>query len=759
MRNILWKIIVMIIAVFSVRSFALAQGLTGFFDMNKNTTKQYEDGERTASSEFLNRTLYLNVHQPITPVLSYQFNLRTNFLDSETTDSLDVTSTRYSRSLEPGLDLTLGNPVYSLSTGMRRRELWTAAHMNNDNRRTNEYYYSRLSLSPEVFPTLSIQLDKQKNYDYLSPRSVEDNNSVYSLNSAYDLPSGNVKFRYTINYSYNVNNTPLSLANKTIGDNFYGTYNIGYSGRFRQDKADYSVNYQGNYSRNKIEQFVTQTGTVLNERIPLAGLHELDVPPIDPTTGQLGTENNLINNDFNTPITSINIGPIIPASDHTNHNIGIWVSPENSVDRLYIYVDRDVSGDTNLTSVSKWKVYRSNSNTEWTEVPVNQITIFVDTTNNIYRYEITFATEQNASYFKVVNPSNVNSSKVGLTDPVYVTEIEALGTDQADDEKLVDVSNSFTQQLSLNTSFRPTSKLTLALNYSIDRSDQNMVSIVNSVGGVFENIFSDSFTDEKTNFLSNITRSYTVSSIWLTHRFLTTTLRVQRNESFDNIEVSDVKSNSYNLSFLTEPLPTLNAILSLIRSDSYSFSEKVSTNDSLLLSVGTRLYRDLNMITDIIYTQSNSFVSETTSSTQQINGTLDALFTQKVSGTLTYHFSRNVSDGTPSDSKDGSAFITYRPGKLLNITGNFRITDADGETSTAEGFLLDWLPLPAIRLNVNYQHSDTEPGPIRADTINSYVIWYLTKFADVRLTNSYSKQADDTEKESYSMSASLNCRF
>jgi hypothetical protein len=165
------------------------------------------------------------------------------------------------------------------------------------------------------------------------------------------------------------------------------------------------------------------------------------------------------------------------------------------------------------------------------------------------------------------------------------------------------------------------------------------------------------------------------------------------------------------------------------------------------------------MITDIIYTQSNSLVSETASSTKQINGTLDALITRKVSGTLTYHFSRTVSDGTPSDSKEGSAFISYRPGKLVNITGNFRITDSDGETSTSEGLLLDWLPLPAIRLNVNYQHSDTEPGPIRADAINSYVIWYLTKFADVRLTNSYSKQVDDTEKESYSMSVSLNCRF
>jgi hypothetical protein len=762
MRIILCNISVLIMSVFLLNSFSHSQGLSGYFDINKNITKEYEDGERTSSSEALNRNLYLKLQEPITPVLSYQFNLRTNFLDSETTDSLDVTSTRYTRSLEPALDLILGNPGYNFSAGARRREQWTAAHMNNDNRKTNEYYYSRFSLSPEALPSLTLQIDKQKNYDYLSPRAVDDSNTVYSINSAYDLPPGDVKFRYTVNYSYTINQTPLKLNNKTVIDNFNTTYNIGYSSRFWQNKADYSIGYQGNYSRSKSEQFVTQTGIVLNERVPFAGLYIFDDIPVDPTTGALNTENNLINNDVTTPITSINIGPISPATTHINHNIGIWVSQENSVDRLYIYVDRDVSGDINLGNVSNWKVYKSNSNTAvttWTEVAINQVTISINTLDGIFRYELKFLTEQNAAYFKAVNLATVNSSNVGPTDPVYVTEIEALGNDLADEEKLVDASNTFSQQLSLNTSFRPTSKLTFALYYSIDRSDQNMVSVVNSVGGVFENIFSDSFGDDKWDFTSNVTRGYSASSTWLTHRFLTTSFRVQRNESFDNIEETDFNSNSYSLSFFTEPLPTLNANLSLIRSDNFSFGDKASANDSILLSVGSRLYRDLNMITDAVYTRAYSFASETTSTTQQINGTLDALLTRKLSGTFTYHISRTLSDGTPSDLKDGSVFITYRPGKLINFSGNFKITDSDGETSIAEGMLMDWLPLPAIRLNANYQHSDSEPGPVKTDTINGYVIWYVTKFADVRFINSYSKQVDNKETENYSMSASLNCRF
>jgi hypothetical protein len=758
MRNIIWKISVLTIAVFFLRSFALAQGLNGFFDVNKNSTKQYEDGDNTSSSETLNRNLYLNVQEPITPVLSYQFNLRTNFLDSETTDSLDETSTRYSRSLEPALDLILGNPVYSLSMGIRRREQWTAAHMNNDSRRTNEYYYSRLSLLPEALPSLTLQLDKQRNYDYLSTRAVDDSNSVYSINSAYDLPSRDVKFRYTLNYSYTENKTPLNLTNKTVSDNFNGTYSIGYSSRFWQNKADYAVGYQGNYSRNKSTQFVTQTGTILNERTPLAGIYKQGKisPPSEPNfDGFLPSKGELIDGFINKD-TGIGLSAI--GSDEFQ-NIGIQVSSANTVDRLYIYVDKDVNLDANLRDSSNWLIYKSNFNQAGTWIPVDikSVTVsrvdIVDIVDNIFRYEIQFTSAQNASFYKAIN---LETSSIA---DVNVTEIEAYGTDLAEEDKLVDATNSFTQQLGFLTNFRPTGKLTLAFNYSIDRSDQNMVSIMNSVSGIFENIFSDSFTDEKTNFISNITRGYSASAVWLTHRFLTTTFRVQRNESFDNIEETDVDSNSYNLSFLTEPLPTLNANLSLIRSDSFSFSEKATTNDSMLLSIGSRLYRDLNMITDIVYTQSHSFVSEKDSSTRQINGTLDALLTRKLSGTITYHFSRALSDGTPSDSREGSVFLTYRPGKLINITGNFKITDSDGEISTAEGMLLDWLPLPAIRLNANYQHSDSEPGPVKIDTINGYVIWYVTKFADVRFINSYSQQVDDNKTENYSTSASLNCRF
>ena len=759
MRKTVWNISVLITALFLLKSYAVAQGVDGYFDINKNFTKQYEDGERTLSSETLNQNLYLNVQEPITPVLSYQFNIRANYQDSKTTDELlDDTSKRYIRMIEPAIDLMLGNPNYSFNAGARRRERWNAAHTNNDNRTTYEYYYSRFSLLPDALPSLTLQIDRQRNYDYLSDSVVDDSDTVYAINSAYDLPPGDAKFSYTLNYSHTVSKTPLELDYKTLLDEFDATYSIGYTGRFWQNKADYFVVYQGNYSRNKTEQFLSQTGAILNERIPFAGLYVLDDPDIAPSPS-LGTENQLVNNNVISGIGSINIGTGI------NHNIGIWVSPENFVDRLYIYVNQDVSLDINLGSVGNWKVYRSDSNTAdpttdgpWTEIALTEITIVPeDDLNNIYRYEIKFTTAQKASYFKAVNLATVGAP--GLTD-VFVTEIEAYGIDIVDEDENIDVINFFSQQIGINTNFRPSSKLLLALNYSIDRTEQNMVSVPDSVGGIFENIFSDTINDDdKSNYLSTITRAYSASSTWLAHRFLTTSLRFQRNESFDNLEETDFDTNSYTLDFVTEPLPTLNANLSLTRSDNFSFGDKSSTNDSILLSVGSRLYRDLNMITDIIYTRSHSYENEITSTTQQINGTLDAILTRRVSGTFTYHINWTDSDDTSSDYKDASVYITYRPGRLINLTGNFTIRDAEGDTSTSEGMLLDWLPLPAIRLNVNYQHSNIEPESIRTDTLNGYVIWYLTKFADVRFTNNYTKQVEDTKMENYSMNAILNCRF
>jgi hypothetical protein len=117
-------------------------------------------------------------------------------------------------------------------------------------------------------------------------------------------------------------------------------------------------------------------------------------------------------------------------------------------------------------------------------------------------------------------------------------------------------------------------------------------------------------------------------------------------------------------------------------------------------------------------------------------------------------------DDTSSRSREGSAIITYRPGKFVNISTDLSVSDSDSDISAIEGILIDWLPLRAIRLNTNYQHSRSKPGPDKSDSIGSYAMWFITKFASVRLTYSYTRQSsDDSVTKSHNSSANLNCRF
>jgi hypothetical protein len=362
-----------------------------------------------------------------------------------------------------------------------------------------------------------------------------------------------------------------------------------------------------------------------------------------------------------------------------------------------------------------------------------------------------------ASFFKAVN-SNTIPPVAG--NEVEVSEIKVFDIETITETGTVtDVNNFFNQGINLVANVRPVPKLSFSLNYFINRSDQNPISIWNSIGGVFSNLVSKSINDDD-RLISNVLRVYGASSEWLTHRLLTTTLRFQRNEAFDNRNETDFSSNTYSLSFNSVPLPTLDANLSLIRSDNYTFAAKETTNNSVLLSIVSKLYRDVNMVTDMGYTQSKSHITAIKSDTTSIRGSIDAYLTPKLYGSLIYGFSRvSSSDNTSADTTEGQTIITYRPGRFINITGTLRAMDIDGDTTTSEGILIDWLPLPALRLNLNYLHSNSDTEPTMSNLLSTYLIWYITKFLDLQVTYSYTQEEREQVEKIYSIGANLNCRF
>ncbi len=752
MKKLLYNITISIMLSVVFCADASAEGFSGWGDIKYGTLKQTEYNQETTTDTF-SQNYYLKLDKEITSMIFYNIYLRTTIYDSRVTDPGGDTTKTYRRSVEPAIDFFIKNPMYEINAGYRRQERWSTAGLGNKGRKTKDYYYSRLNINPVDLPYLTLQLDRQKDHDYLSPRETASTESSYSANSGYNFSGRSLKLGYTLGYIHSINETPADTTTKTVRDNLTGTYNAAYSRSFWNGKANISTVYQGSYARNKSRQFLSGTGSLLFERTPFGGLYAQGTA-VQPDVNVLNSEGNLINKDYNTGISSINIGT------QQYNNIGVWISSGNTVDRLYIYVDRDVSQDTSLTNAANWRVYTSNSNilgTIWTQISVQGVAVTVyDAFNNIYRYELIFSAPQTASYFKAVNMVNVNAA--GLTD-VLVTEIEAYGMDTVTQEGIKDVSTFFTQGLSVNADLRPLPELRISLNYHINRADQHPGSILNSMGGVFTNILSRTVGRNGENLISNLTRTYGITTTWMTHRLLTTTLSLQRNEAFDNKDVTEISSNTYSLSFNSSPLPTLDTNLSFIGSDSYSLGSKQSRNSSVLLSLGSRLYRDVNMITDIGYTESKSYSTGTVSDTGFVSGSLYAVLTRKLSGNLIYSFSRISSEDKSYDSTEGATIITYRPGRLINFSGSFRISNIGSDTNTSGGLLLDWLPLKTIRLNLNYQHSRSEPGPSVTDSLSSYGIWYITRFMDLRLTYNLTKNREVHETKTYNFGANLNCRF
>ncbi|MEC4685280.1 MAG: hypothetical protein VST71_06080 [Nitrospirota bacterium] len=755
MRKILWKIIGIALLTACLGSPVFAEGLKGWADLNNRTTKQFEDDKEISVNKTFYRNFYLRLDKSITPMLSYQLYFRTGLLDSDFTDPEGVTTTTYKRAVEPAIDLFLRNSIYDLSTGYRRQEQWSTAHLRDDSRETSEYYYSRLNIKPLELPSLSLQFDRKRDYTHFLINETDKTNSVYSGysgSSIYQYSFKDLDLSYNLTYRHIVDETPTSILAKSIGDNFNGLYRIGYSRSFQEGSTRVTAVYQGNYVRNRRQQFVNQTGNVLFERTPFSGLYAIDTTiPIQQEVDILNDKPSLIDKDYQTS-TGINIG----SNGQVYNNIGIeLLSSLEEVDRLYIYVDKDVSSDISLINPNNWKVYRNSVNQgTWTEIDIQSVVVSTDIANNIYRYEIRFSSAQSARYFKVINMFTSSLSDV------MVTEIEAYGMDSIPDTgEITKVTRVFTQGLNLSVNLMPVKRLSLLFNYYIDRTDQNTVSLPDSISGIFVNIFSKSTAGDEEGLVSNITRTYSVTSTWLTHRLLTTIFRFQRNEAFDNKDEADISSNIYSLSFNSVPLPTLDTTLALIRSDRFSFGEKQSLNNSLLLSVGSRLYRDVNMITDMGYTESKSYTAGSHLTSRFIRGSLDAFLTRKLTGNLIYGFNRQSSDDTSSNSKEGGAIITYRPGRFINLSGSFRVSDIDGNTTTAEGILIDWLPVPVLKVNLNYQHARSEPEISTDDSLSGYGLWYITKFIDIRFTYNYTRSVREKKMETYIVGANLNCRF
>ncbi len=746
MRGLFCLTVMMCLLTASV-SFA---EFSGTLNNTYQNQRSYEEGERVFTKESFLTNLSLNLNRRLTSFVFYQIYLRAHYKTTDRTDASGRTTTQITKNLEPSFQISLSTPFYQFRLQYRLNLRDTEAFTGRQTKTSDELFSVFFNLTPQDLPSLYLQFYRERIRNRLYETGDRDNYR-YIASSYYKYQRGSFSGEYYITYQNNTDKTPDALIYRTETRQFSASYKVSYNTNFWREFLRLYGEYKGNLGRTRSNQFSSETGEFLFEREPFEGLYAVGTLT-EPEVEFLPSEPALIDNDLETGISRINL------STTRYHNIGLSLLTEEPVEKIYIYVNRDVTGDPNLQDPANWKVFISDLNftgAEWTEVPVATVTVTVyDPVLDIYRYEIELSSTQTAKYFKVVNYETV----FGVSD-VLVTEIEAYGTELITSREVVSVSKFYQQEIHIGAGMRIRENLNLDLSLYTKRMDTNMPSLKDSAGKVFKNIFSDPSVDLETEQRVEVTRSYSATLRWDPYSNLSSQARLQRFELVDNKGEKDHSANSFSLQLQYIPLQRLTTTLTLTRSESYEFDEKRSRNTTLTLTTDAKILRQLTMITDIGYHLTDDLIAGTETRGRFITGSLDVHFTNQIRSYITFGLERTSSEEESTTTKRASLTLNYRPGRTFTLSGNFSISDTEGDTTTSEGISLNWRPTRKLWFNLGASNSHREPDSIDTQSLHSSFTWYMRRFLDLRLTYSFNRQETDVQRQIHTLRLQLNCRI
>jgi hypothetical protein len=252
---------------------AIQASMSGYSSLIYRINRITKDRTLESETDSLYQNYYFNLNRPITSNISYQLYIRANLQDSQLTDSEGDISLTYRRIIEPSFDLSWINKGYSLGLGYRRQEEWNTASLSNEERETTEFSYMRFNLTPYAFPSVLIEINREREFDYRKVSQIDRREKTYSISSSYRLPSSAIRFLYYLNFTHIDQRTPLLQLEKVIGDTLTGNLELGYLKKFFNNRLYFRVSYRGNYSRNKQRQYFIQTGNFVLKRTAGGGFY------------------------------------------------------------------------------------------------------------------------------------------------------------------------------------------------------------------------------------------------------------------------------------------------------------------------------------------------------------------------------------------------------------------------------------------------------------------------------------------------------
>jgi len=378
---------------------------TVFSSVSMTTTSASGEVTKTETTSIA-PSLYLNLDTLVYPQLRlnaggvWEINLLSTASDGF---NLDSTITRS----RPFFLLRSTNPVLSPGIGYNRREDRARTAGFSDIKLVNDEAAAYLGWNPAGGPTSEFQFVRTHTFD--GERALQDITRDYgSLVSNYTLE----------NFSANYNGGYLVTNDQIAGLETRQTSHAGrvsYAGSFIQKRLLWNASYNINY----LDLTTVATGQGGDVDLPLSPISGLASLSDTPATSSL-TQNALLIDGNLTAGAGIDLGAPTPLEDPQSRNIGLDFLNPVDVNRLLVWVDRDLP--IAIANSFSWEIYSSPDNVVWRREASVSSAPFGPFE---FRFEVEFP-RVNARYVKVVvRPLSVAVPEASRFPDILVTEVQA----------------------------------------------------------------------------------------------------------------------------------------------------------------------------------------------------------------------------------------------------------------------------------------------------------------------------------------------
>lgn len=652
-----------------------AEEISGRIELNYSnadtTTKDAAGITTETKSDSFAHLYNLNLQRAIYPHL--MLFAGGTFSQTISKDKSDDTETKSTATTKNGfLNLSLGTRFISSELGYNRLEDKIDIRDSTSVTAVRENYIANLGLRPEGLPEVNIRLLRTYNYD--KDRDFQDDvTDDLALGMKYE-PYRNLDLRYQ---------TELSILKDRLTDrevrqtnhNAIGTYTRNFGKRIFT-RASY------NYGHQEMKITTAGTGLIPFPVSPAFGYSALSDTPEQVLLGCDETDewcqnSGLVDGLFVGAL--INIGKV-PIGQDTRRNMGVDFGHAEEVNKIYLWVDRDLP-DVVIKAFS-WDIYTSTDNENWTKVQTVSPASFGTFDN---RFEINFNNVK-TRYLKVVtkplSPLIVVPSVYDVSS-ILVTELQTVLTKSAEDAE--DKTSSTSHIYDLNVKWN-----------ILDRP----------------NLYYDFYYLGSVLRPEDVSRYIVTNALNLRHRFssiLSGTARIAREDTKETThgETTDKRSaNVYSASLTATPLPTL--FHSLTVSGRFEETETGSVNShSAFLNNRAALYKGLDFTLSGGVSISKSETDRKNMNTI-INSGLIAVPHPAVEIGLNYSETHSKQTGggvedTSDFTRNGHASIAYTPFSTMYIFASYTIiARKDRHTNTLQNYEVTWSPFPDGDLQFNF---------------------------------------------------------